>query len=257
MRTIAISLQKGGVGKTSISVSIAAALVPIAGRVLLIDADPQGNTSAWIGAETISAELADVLTEKTALKEAITKTACPGLDLLPSAGLGGDLKTYAESGAKDDPLCLRRLVKSVAAMGYHYTIIDLSPAWGAIERAAALAADEIITPVLGDSFAVDGLQIFTENLTTLKKRFDTDRPEYRRIIVNATDGRIKQHGETLSAIRGIAGGALTVYSIPVDPAFRMAQRKHLFPQDLTITKQETRQSISAIAHDIHGGNYGN
>ena len=253
MKTIAISLQKGGVGKTSLSVSIAAELASF-GSTLLIDADPQGNTSAWVGADTINAELADVLTDKTPLKSAIVKTGLPGLFLLPSAGLGGDLKAYAESGAKDDPLFIKRLVGEVAALGYRYTVIDLSPAWGAIERAAALAADEVITPILGDSFAMDGLQIFSENLAILKKRFDTDKPVYTKIIVNAVDGRVKQHSETLEEMRKNQVDNLTIYSIPVDPAFRMAQRKHLFLQDLTTTKSETRDALSAIAADIRKEN---
>jgi chromosome partitioning protein len=251
MKTIAISLQKGGVGKTSLAVSLAAELAKT-GSVLLIDADPQGNASAWIGAATIAAELADVLLEKVPLRNAVAQTGSNGLFLLPSAGLGGSLKSFSESQAKDDPFCLRRLVKEVAADGYQYMVIDLSPAWGALERAAALAVDEIITPVLGDSFAMDGLEIFSENLMTLRKRMETDRPAYNKIVVNAIDGRVKQHGEIIASIRAAAIG-LKIYEIPVDPAFRMAQRKHLTLQELGLVKSDTRTALATIAADVRLG----
>jgi cellulose biosynthesis protein BcsQ len=129
-------------------------------------------------------------------------------------------------------------------------MIDLSPGWGAIERAAVLAADEVLTPVLGDSFAIDGLQIFAENLKTLRRRMETERPIYNKVIVNAIDGRIKQHGEVLTAIKGTAGQGLKIYEVPVDPAFRLAQRKHLTLQGLTAVKPDTRAVLSAITADI-------
>jgi chromosome partitioning protein len=91
MKTIAISLQKGGSRKTSLAVSLAAELAGH-GETLLVDCDPQGNASAWVGSENINAELAGVLFKSCTLEKAITNTEPPGLSLLPSAGLGGELK---------------------------------------------------------------------------------------------------------------------------------------------------------------------
>jgi chromosome partitioning protein len=250
MKTIAMSLQKGGVGKTSLAVSLAAELASLAGATLLIDADPQGSASAWIGQESLNYELADVLFERATFAEAVLKTEAPGLFLLPTAGLGGDLKAFAESQAKDDPFCMRRLIKDVAAQGYAYTVIDLSPGWGAIERATVLAVDEVLTPVMGDSFALDGLQIFADNLKTLRRRMETDKPKYNKVILNAIDGRIKQHGEVLRAIKDNAGETLKIYEVPVDPAFRMAQRKHLTLQALNTVKADTRAAVTAITADV-------
>jgi chromosome partitioning protein len=76
MKTIALSIQKGGVGKTSLAVSLAAELTRETGSVLLIDLDPQGNASNWIGPREMSAELADVLFGKVAL-EAVSFTSIP------------------------------------------------------------------------------------------------------------------------------------------------------------------------------------
>jgi len=249
MKTLAVSLQKGGVGKTSLAVSLAAELALQGSPVLLIDADPQGNASSWIGPEELKTELADVLAERVPLPQAIANTHLAGLSLLPTAGLGEDLRIFAEGQARDDPFCLRRLLRKAAALGFQNAVVDLSASWGPIERAAALASDQIITPVLGDSFALDGLQIFGENLKTLRRRMETDRPVYRRIVVNAVDGRIRQHGDTLEAIRA-AAGAFSVYSLPVDPAFRLAQRQHRAPQAIASIKAETRGTLRSLADDV-------
>lgn len=251
MKVIAMSLQKGGVGKTSLSVSIAADLAALSGAALLIDADPQGNASQWVwGDHGIKYELADVLMERVTLDEAILKTAAPGLSLLPTAGLEGELKVFAEGPAKDDPFCFRRLVKQAATLDYAYIVIDLSPGWGTIERAAMLAADEVVTPVLGDSFAMDGLRIFSENLKTLRRKMETDRPKYNKVIVNAIDRRIPQNLQTLAMIKDGASDGVKVYEVPVDPVFRLAQRSHLIIQQLSGAKADTRAALSAITADI-------
>jgi chromosome partitioning protein len=249
MKTIAVSLQKGGVGKTSIAVSLAAELAKETGAVLLIDADPQGSATGWIGPDGLDAELAEVLMKTAQPKEAVIKTGFPGLSLLPTAGLGGSLKVFAEGPALQQPFCMKNLVKEIAALGCRYAVIDLSPGWGSMERAALIAADEVITPILGDSFAADGLEIFANNLKKLREDMDSEKPAYRRIVLNAIDGRIKQHGETLKDIRANAGN-LTLYTIPVDPAFRMAQRTGLTLQALAGTKPETKEAIRALALDL-------
>jgi chromosome partitioning protein len=246
---LSISLQKGGTGKTSLAVSLAAELAKQTGAVVLVDADPQGNASTWIGPETVTIELADVLLGKHAAKEAITKTGFPGLSLIPTAGLGGSLRIFAEGQAIQDPLCLRRLSKDLKALGYRYIIFDLSPGWGAIERAALLASDEAITPITGDQFGIDGLEIFADNLKTLRERMETSRPTYKRIIVNALDRRIPQHTKTLEKIKADSQG-FTIYTIPVDPVFRRAQSSHLTIQELTGIKDETQQGLSNLAADL-------
>jgi chromosome partitioning protein len=246
---LSISLQKGGTGKTSLAVSIAAELARTTGSVILVDADPQGNASTWIGPELVKIELADVLIGKHTTKEAITKTSLAGLNLIPTAGIGGSLRIFAEGQAIQDPLCLRRLSKDLKALGYRYIIFDLSPGWGAIERAALLASDEAITPITGDQFGIDGLEIFADNLKTLRERMETTRPAYKRIIVNALDRRIPQHTQTLERIKKDAQG-FTVYTIPVDPIFRRAQTSHLTIQELTGIKDETQHGLSSLVADL-------
>jgi chromosome partitioning protein len=248
MKTIVFSIQKGGVGKSSLSVSLAAEIAKETGSVLLIDADPQGSASCWIGPEELNAELSDVLFDKADLKTAIVKTGTPGLTLLPTAGLGGELNLYSKTLASQQDRCIRKITKAAATLGYRYCVIDMSPAFGPLEWACFMAADEVITPVLPDSFAADGLEVFAGNLAQFRADKETENPIYKKIIVNALDKRIPQHAENLKKIK--SGSVFSIYVFPVDPAFRKSQAAGFTIQELTSTKQETRAELHRLALDI-------
>jgi chromosome partitioning protein len=248
VRTIAFSIQKGGVGKSSLSVSLAVELAQETGRVLLIDADPQGSASGWIGPNDLEAELSDVLFNKAALNTSIVKTGTSGLHLLPTAGLGGELNLYAKTLASQQDRCIKKITREAATLGYRFCILDMSPAFGPLEWACFLAADEVITPILPDSFAADGLEVFAGNLKQFRDDKETEKPYYKRIIVNAVDKRVPQHSKILTKIR--AGGVFTVYEFPVDPAFRKSQAAGMTIQDLTGTKPETRAELHRLALGI-------
>ena len=248
MKTIAFSIQKGGVGKSSLSVSLAAELAKETGNVLLIDADPQGSASGWIGPDELEAELSDVLFSKAPLARAVIRTGTAGLHLLPTAGLGGELNLYAKTLASQQDRCIRKITREAAALGCRYCILDMSPAFGPLEWACLLAADEVITPILPDSFAADGLEVFAGNLKQFREDKETEKPFYKRVIVNAIDKRIPQHTEILAKVK--AGGIFTVYEFPVDPSFRKSQAAGMTVQDLTGTKPETLAEVRRLASDI-------
>ena len=248
MKTIAFSMQKGGVGKTSLSVSIAAELAANTGSVLLIDADPQGSASGWIGPQELSAELSDVLFSKAKLKNAIIKTATPGLSLLPTAGQGGELNLFSKTLASQQDRCIKKITKEAATLGFRYCILDMSPGFGPLEWACFMAADETITPIFPDSFAADGLGVFAGNIAQFRSDKETEKPFYKRLIVNALDKRIPQHGETLAKYKN--EGAFIIYEFPVDPCFRKAQAAGVTIQAFTTTKPETRAELSRLAKDI-------
>jgi chromosome partitioning protein len=163
--------------------------------------------------------------------------------------LGGELKLFSETKALQQPFCLRNLVKALEELGFKYCVLDLSPAIGALERAALIAADEVITPVMPDVFGLDGLQIFASNLVTIREDMDTRKPIYKRIVVNAIDCRIQQHSTILRKIQEM-GTAFSIYTIPVDQAFRKAQAAGMTIQALGKCKKETLAELNRITINI-------
>ena len=251
MRTVTLANMKGGTGKTSISVTLAAELAK-RDKTLLLDFDPQANSTAWTapdGAE-LTAELADVLQGKAAAKSAVIPTGTEGLYLLPTYGISGDLKPYVENaGELQINKAVKTLIADVAALGFQFCIIDLSPAFGKLERAALISASETITPILADRFSLDGLESITANLNELRGLVEHPIAEYKRLVVNAMDGRIKRHAEILAKVRETMNQA--IYTLPIDQVFFRAQNQSAIIQSMD-AKPETLAEIARLAADIRG-----
>lgn len=249
MKTIAIHLQKGGVGKTTMAGALAYELSK-RGRTILVDCDPQGNASSWHLKDAPDRELADVLAGKATAREAIAATTAPGLDILATFGLDGGLKLYGETTLSNEPFILCELMDELAGQGYEYAILDLSPGMGRLEKAALIAAAEVVTPMTPEYFALDGLAIFDAELTKTTKAMRRG-PEHRIIIVNAFDKRIEQHRAVADEAAFMQGRA--VFRVPVDPCFRKAQALHLPAQELpkeSAPKAETTAALESITEAL-------
>ncbi len=134
------------------------------GRTILVDADPQGNSSAWfVGNREPKHELADVLLGNVAAEEAILSGP---FDLLISFGLAGQLKTYGENQLANEPFVFADLIEELSRLGYDHAVFDLSPGMGRLERAVLLGVDEVVTPMTPEHFSLDGIQIFDEEIRT-------------------------------------------------------------------------------------------
>ena len=254
MKTICFSIQKGGTGKTSLSMALAGELAGY-GPTVIIDADPQGNTTGQLYPDIEGAELADLLfdianNKKPDIKNSVKKTSFPGLSIIPTAGLDGRLRLYAETSAAGNPWAMDELIKAIIEMGFDYCIIDTSPAFGPLEQSALLAAHECLTPLMGDVYGQDGLHIFAENLDALKRRQRANQPAYNKILFNAYDRRITSHEKILNELKTETGDKMYVYCFPTDPIYRKAQDKNAVIQELTGAKAETKAELCRLAKDI-------
>ena len=251
MKTIVLMNQKGGTGKTSISVSLAAELSK-KGKTALLDFDPQGNTTAWTTPDDaeIKIEIADILQRKVTAQAALILTEAAGLYLLPTYGIGGDLNAYTEN---ENELKLIKAVKDLLAdlakQGFSFCVIDLSPAFSKLERAAIINGDEVITPILADRFSRDGLETIAANLSDLAGLVDRPIAEYKRIVINGLDGRIKRHAEITAGIKASMDKA--IYTLPIDQVFFRAQANSKIIQAMD-AKLETLQELARLAADIQG-----
>lgn len=158
MKILAVANQKGGVGKTTTSVNLAAALAAEGRRVLLIDLDPQGNATSALGADAENPPtLYGPITGASAVHDSITPTRLPGLSLIASnldlAGLEIEVARM-----ENHLLQLRRTLEPLrAAAAFDFAILDCPPSLGILMTNALVAADQILVPVQCEYYALEGL----------------------------------------------------------------------------------------------------
>lgn len=184
MKTIGIGLQKGGVGKTSISIALANELAK-EHKVLLIDADPQGNATSALLSDIGKYEFADVLLERcNDIREVATQTDNENLYIIPTFPIGTHLREYKASGkVNEDTFEIDNQLKKISEY-FDYCIIDTSPDFSIFERNCYYACDEIIPIVNCDSFANDGLFIFTNNIAKFKEKMRKENLIMKNIVIN-------------------------------------------------------------------------
>lgn len=247
-KTISFHLQKGGVGKTTISGTLACQSAFEGYKTLLVDVDPQGNASSWFHEGEPQYELADVLQGKCYVEEAVVELKkIENLYLLPTFGIGGSLKGYAETKIADEPFVLQDLVHELAN-SFDHIILDLSPGLGKMERSALIASDEIITPMTPEVFSLDGLEIFINELEKIRKNLRS-KVIHNKIIINSFDERIKQHKDIYQAA---IAGSFKVFKIPVDPVFRKAQEQNIAPQNFKQRGRGLKPKTVAAIDELYG-----
>ena len=173
MTVIAIANQKGGVGKTTTAINLSAALAMRGRRTLLVDLDPQGNSSiTYVDVRTLPRSMYDVLSEGTPLSDVIVVTKVPHLDLAPArialAKLEGKLV-----GEIDAHFRLQDCLDTVRDR-YDFVVVDTPPALGLITVNALVAATHLLVPVQSSYFALEGTDDLLETVDKIRARPNPD-----------------------------------------------------------------------------------
>ena len=216
--TIAVSNEKGGVAKTTSTLSLGAALAELNHRVLLIDLDAQANLSLALGLETGEAEVtsANVLVENAPLRAAIRKTDIKNLDLVPSNSRIETAEQYLPM--RSHYLQTLHTALTAAPLPYDYIMLDCPPALGAITLNALSAADLLIIPTQAEYFSAYALRNMMGSIRRIRQEGNPNLAY--RILVTLLDRRNRTHRNIFEQLQATVGHGVFTTVIEVDTKLR-------------------------------------
>lgn len=199
-KIIAIANQKGGVGKTTTTVNLAAALGVLEKKVLLIDADPQANASSGFGIsiEDIAIGTYQLLEHSTTAKEAIIATNSPNVDIIPSHI---DLVAIEIEliDKENREYMLKEIIQDVRD-AYDYILIDCAPSLGLITLNALVAADSIIIPIQCEYYALEGLGKLLNTIKSIQKIHNATL-DIEGLLLTMYDSRLRLSNQVVEEVR--------------------------------------------------------
>lgn len=189
-KTIAIFNQKGGVGKTTTCVNMAAALGAKGKKTLLVDVDPQGNSTSGVGVDKseVYASTYDMLIDGVSARAITVETDYKNLNILPAnMNLAG---AELELSEREDRNSVLKKALAILVMEYDYIIIDCPPSLGLLSINALVAADTLIVPLQCEYYALEGLSQLVSTVRTIKQHYN-EHLELEGVLFTMYDSRLK------------------------------------------------------------------
>jgi chromosome partitioning protein len=250
-RVMAVANQKGGVGKTTTSVNLGAALAELGFRVLVIDLDPQGNATTGLGIDARSFELSmyDVMMRDASLEDCVEPTSMKNLFVAPA--------TIALAGAEIElvpafsrELKLKRSIESVIDE-FDYILIDCPPSLGLITVNALAAADEVLVPIQCEYYALEGLSQLMRNVHLVASNLNPSL-DISTIVLTMYDARTKLSDQVANEVREHFGAKVCRNVIP--RTVRLSEAPS-FGQPITAFDPASRGAIAyrELAKEVSGG----
>jgi len=222
MKKICFHIQKGGVGKTSVTGNVAALLAREGKKTLLVDCDPQANTTSWFCQEKPENDIADLITGQISLEKVILPLG-ENLSILPVIAIGGNLKRWAETELVRNPRAVEFFISDLEKLEFEYALFDCSPSFSLLERSVIACMDEIANPLSAEFFSIDGIESFVNELRNIEKG---NRRTIRndKLVVNLLNRSFARHRAFLEEIKRLQ---YQVFVIPQDSKIAECQIAHM------------------------------
>lgn len=250
-RVAALANQKGGVGKTTTAVNLAASLAELDYRVLVVDLDPQGNatTALGINARTLASSVYDVLLRDTPMEDAVEATATKNLFVVPTTiDLAGAEIELVPAFSRE--LRLKRAIDRVVE-DFDFVFIDCPPSLGLLTVNALAAATEVIVPIQCEYFALEGLGQLLRNVNLVQANLNPSL-DISAIILTMYDARTKLADQVIKEVKAHFGERVCRHIVP--RSVRLSEAPS-FGQPITTFDPGSRGAIAyrGLAKEISGG----
>jgi chromosome partitioning protein len=253
-KRIAIANQKGGVGKTTTSISLASGLAQLGHKVLLVDLDPQGNATRGVGLDvaTLKNTLYDVLMDAITLKESIRYTAMKSLAILPASLQLATIEATISSQGRDNPYFLLKNALDQVEKNYDYLILDCPPSLGWLSVSALVACDTVLVPVQCEYFAMEAVAQILATIQQVQREYNPHL-SIEGFLLTMYDPRTRLATEISTEVRGLFKENTFYTQIPRNISLAEASAKGM-PIHLYRPSSSGAEAYLALAKEVmdHG-----